>query len=235
MGLRVRVAAVVMSLGIAACGGLHTSELVLSSQCGGTLDLIPVNQYQGEVAAVSDREDAVVLIAGRCTGTVIAAGAGPIILTAGHCVELEEQPLLAFNVEAAPDGDPLVTTGTVIEKSTTPDYALIVPDELPAAIPTLLTLRPSDRLVAIQHARGAPKAVAEGTLSGECHGELYYLNLDTLVGSSGAGILNRDGHLVAVHSDGDCDEDGGGANRGSTAERIVKVSAYLVDADIADR
>lgn len=224
-----------MSLGVAACAELQTSVLVFSSQCGGTLDFTPVNQYQGEFATVPAREDAVVLINGSCTGTVIAAVAGPVVLTAGHCVGLGDESLLAFNIEDDADGDTLATNGTVIEQSTAPDYALIVLDQMPAVTPTLLTTRLSDRLAAIQHPRGGRKVVAEGTLSGECHGELYYLDLDTLVGSSGAGVLNRDGHLVAVHSDGDCDEEGGGANRGSTAERIVKVSEYLVDADIADR
>jgi hypothetical protein len=229
------VATVAMSLGVAACGELHTSQVVLGSQCGGMLDFTAINLYQGDIAAVAAREDAVVLINGGCTGTVIAAAAGPVVLTAGHCVGLGDQSLIAFNVEAQPDGDPLVTNGTVIEQSTAPDYALIELDAMPAVTPTLLTTRFSERLTSIQHPRGGPKVVAEGTLSGECHGELYYLDLDTLVGSSGAGVLNLDGHLLAVHSDGDCNEDGGGANRGSTAERIVQISDYLVDADIADR
>jgi hypothetical protein len=224
-----------MSLGIVACGELETSVVVSGSQCGSALDFVPVNQYQGELATVPAREDAVVLINGNCTGTVVAAAAGPVVLTAGHCVGLGDVSLLAFNVEEDADGDPLVTEGTVIEQSMAPDYALIELDQMPAVTPTLLGTRLGDRLAAIQHPRGARKVVAEGTPSGECHGELYYLDLDTLVGSSGAGVLNRDGHLVAVHSDGDCNEDGGGANRGPTVERIVKVSLYLEDGDIADR
>lgn len=235
MILRCPMAAAAMSLGIAACGGLQTGELVLGSQCGATLDLTPINRYQGEVAVAQDREDAVVLINGSCTGTLIAASAGPIVVTAGHCVGLGDVALLAFNVEAEPDGDPLVTNGTVIEQSDEPDYALIKLDKLPAVTPTLLTTRSSDVLVSIQHARGGPKTIAEGTLAGACHGVLYYLDLDTLVGSSGAGVLTRQGHLLAVHSDGNCAEDGGGANMGWTAERIVKASSYLQDTDIADR
>jgi ABC-type Fe3+-hydroxamate transport system substrate-binding protein len=233
MSLRVPLA--VMSIGITACAGLQTGELAQGSQCGESLDLIPVNQYQGEVLAVPDREDAVVLINGSCTGTLIAAAAGPVVLTAGHCVGLGDQTLLAFNVEANPDGDRLVTNGVVIERADEPDYALIDLDAIPAVTPTLLTTRTSDLLTSIQHPRGGPKAVAEGRAAGACHGVLYYTDLDTLVGSSGAGVLNRQGHLVAVHSDGNCAEDGGGANMGWTAQRIVQVSSYLEPGDIADR
>jgi len=48
-------------------------------------------------------------------------------------------------------------------------------------------------------------------------------------------VLNRQGYLVGVHTDGDCAVDGGGANRGWTAADIVEASPYLDSADIADR
>jgi V8-like Glu-specific endopeptidase len=63
-----------------------------------------------------------------------------------------------------------------------------------------------------------------------CNGLLYYVDLDTSVGSSGAGVLNRDGYLVGVHTDGDCVK--GGTNWGWTAVSIVEASPYLADADI---
>jgi len=209
--------------------------VILRSQCGPTLDLTPVNKYQGELVAVQDREEAVVLINGACTGTLIAASAGPVVITAGHCVGLGDRSLVAFNVEAEPDGDPLVTNGTVIEQADEPDYALIQLDALPAITPTLLTTRSSDLLAIIQHPRGGPKSVAEGSMLGECQGLAFYTDLDTLGGSSGAGVLNRQGHLLGVHTDGDCAEDGSGANKGWTAARIVEASAYLQDTDIGDR
>src|SRR3982751_3448374 len=56
------------------------------SQCGPTADFIPINSYQGDIADAQVREDAVVLINGDCTGTLIAAAAGPVVLTAGHFV-----------------------------------------------------------------------------------------------------------------------------------------------------
>ena len=47
------------------------------------------------------------------------------------------------------------------------------------------------------------------------------------MGSSGAGVLNRQGRLVAVHSDGNCATDGTGTNHGWTAAAIVRASGLL--------
>jgi hypothetical protein len=217
------------------CAAPQTAQRARPTQCGATLDFTPINQYHGDVASMQDREDAVVLINGNCTGTLIAAAAGAVVLTAGHCVELGERALLAFNVEADPDGDLLVTDGTVIEQASEPDYALIQLDHLPAATPTQLTSRPSDRLAIVQHPRGGPKVVAEGDYLADCNGEISYRDLDTLVGSSGAGVLTLDGYLYGVHTDGDCDTRGGGDNFGWSAAAIVDASAYLAPGDIADR
>lgn len=220
----------------AACGGEAPVGANASAlQCGPTLDFTPIQRYRGAVASVQEREGAVALINGNCTGTLVAAAAGPVVLTAGHCVSLGDRAVVAFNVEKQPDGDPLVTEGTVIEREAEPDYALVRLDALPDAAPTPLTSVPGDLLAVIQHPRGRPKVVAEGTFAGVCGGRLHYTNLDTLVGSSGAGVLNRQGYLVAVHSDGNCAADGSGTNHGWTAAAIVLASAHLQDVDIADR
>ena len=216
-----------------ACPPARTE--VSHAQCGASLDFTPINQYRGGLADAQLREDAVVLIGGSCTGTLIAATAGPVVLTAGHCVGLGDQALLAFNVEADPDGDPLVTNGTVIERADEPDYALLRLDRLPSATPTPLTTRSTERLAIIQHPRGGPKVIAEGEFFGECHGQIEYIDLDTLGGSSGAGVLNEHGFLYGVHNDGDCDTKGGGANAGWSAASIVAASAYLQDGDLGDR
>jgi hypothetical protein len=220
---------------VEVCAELSESRGIDRSKCGPTEDFTPINSYQGSLADAQLREDAVALINGMCTGTLIAAAAGPVVLTAGHCVGLNDQELIAFNYEDQADGDPLVTNGTVIEQSTEPDYALIQLDKLPAVTPTPLTSQPTDLLAVIQHPRGRRKVIAEGPLAGACNDLVYYADLDTLVGSSGAGVLNHQGYLLAVHSDGDCADDGSGTNRGWSAARIVAVSSYLTDGDIADR
>jgi hypothetical protein len=219
----------------ASCAEIGARRSSTPAQCGPTLDFTPINQYIGELVDVDQREDAVVLIDGRCTGTLIAASAGPVILTAGHCVGIGDRALVAFNVEVDPDGDTLVTEGTVIERTLDPDYALIQLDASPAVMPTPLTSKPSDLLAVIQHARGGPKVIAEGRYDGACGEVLFYSDLDTLVGSSGAGVLARSGYLLGVHSDGDCTTDSTGSNRGSTVAAIVEASAFLQPSDITDR
>jgi hypothetical protein len=206
------------------------------SQCGPTQDFTPVNEYAGALAEAQTREDAVALLGGSCTGTLIAAASGPVMLTAGHCANLGDRVVVAFNVEMNADGDPLVTEATVIERAEEPDYALLRLDQLPAATaPTPLTSAPSERLSIIQHPRGRPKVIAEGDFLGSCDRLVYYADLDTLVGSSGAGVLSQSGSLLGIHTDGDCTADGKGTNVGWTAESIVAASAYLQDIDIAAR
>lgn len=218
------------------CGDSQKPEVSSLWQCGPTLDFTPINSYEGEFAdVIQDREDAVVMIGGSCTGTLIEASVGPVVLTAGHCVGLGDRVLLVFNFEDSPDGEPLVTEGSVIEQSSEPDYALIQLDELPPVAPVLLTSGASERLAIIQHPRGRPKVIAEGSFLDSCNQLVYYTDLDTLGGSSGAGVLTRQGHLLGIHTDGDCDEKGRGANRGWTAAAIVEASPYLQSADIAER
>jgi hypothetical protein len=217
------------------CGSAKLPEVRSLWQCGPTLDFTPINSYQGEFADVQDREDAVALIDGRCTGTLIEASAGPVVITAGHCVGVGDRSLLVFNFEEEPDGEELIAEGTVIERSFAPDYALIQLDVLPAITPVLLTAQASERLAIIQHPRGRPKVIAEGRYLDSCNQLVFYADLDTLVGSSGAGVLNSQGHLLGIHTDGDCEENGRGSNRGWTAEVIVQASQYLQSADIAER
>lgn len=211
------------------------APLARPSQCGSTLDFTPINQYAGGFASAQLREDAVALLTVNCTGTLIDAAAGPVVLTAGHCGNLGDALQVAFNVEDAPDGDPLFTSGTVIERADEPDYALIALDQLPVVTPTPLTTRSSARLAVIQHPRGMPKVIAEGDFLAACEPLFIYGDLDTLEGSSGAGVLTSTGYLFGIHTDGNCDEHGGGANVGWTAAAIVDASAYLQPADLADR
>ena len=105
-----------------------------------------------------------------------------MVLTAGHCVGLGDRSLLVFNFEDNPDGETLITEGTVIEQSLEPDYALIQLDVLPTATPVLLTSQATERLAIIQHPRGYPKVIAEGSFLDSCNQLVYYTDLDTLVG-----------------------------------------------------
>ncbi|RYZ46821.1 MAG: serine protease [Myxococcaceae bacterium] len=235
-------------LGFTACGGSavpvvppvceepQVPEVGSLTQCGPLADFTPINRYQGAFAdVVQAREDAVVIIDGRCTGTLIQASAGPVVVTAGHCAAVGDRALVVFNFEDAPDGDPLITEGTVIEQALEPDYALIALDVLPDVTPVPLTARATERLAIIQHPRGRPKVIAEGGYLATCRQLVYYTDLDTLVGSSGAGVLTREGHLLGIHTDGDCYSTGQGSNRGWTSDALVEASPYLLPSDIVER
>ncbi len=196
-----------------------------------------INVYPGAGARAQQREEAVVLLGGACTGTLIAAAKGPVVLTAGHCYRgVGDVVLAAFNVEINPDGEQPIADATVIERSDSPDYALLTLSALPPQIaPTPLTTKTSERLAIIQHPRGRPKVIAEGDFLDSCDQLVYYVDLDTLVGSSGAGVLNEQGYLLGIHTDGTCDENGGGANLGWTVASIVEASAHLELSDLAER
>lgn len=244
------LAGTVLLLGLGACGKPVPADVLVCghpkthavrsqqdevhafAQCGPSLDFTPVNEYRGEFSDVLGAEDAVALIDGRCTGTLIQASAGPVLLTAGHCVGLDDRVLAVFNFEDAPDGEELVVEGTVFERSDAPDYALIRLDVRPQATPVPLTAHATDALAVIQHPRGQRKVVAEGRRAAACDGLVYYAELDTLVSSSGAGVLTAQGHLLGVHTDGDCDRLGRGTNYGWTAEAVVAASPYLQPEDL---
>jgi len=123
----------------------------------------------------------------------------------------------------------------VIERAAAPDYALIDLDALPAVTPTPLTTRPSARVAIIQHPRGRPKQIAVGDMRDACDARMIANDVDTDVGSSGAGVLTESGALLGVHTDGECAADGSGANLGWTAAAILAVSSYLQPADLVDR
>jgi hypothetical protein len=89
-------------------------------------------------------------------------------------------------------------------------------------------LRKSANLMVIQHPNGMPKQVAFGQkLNVSSSDKIFYSGLDTLVGSSGAGILNQDGDLIGVHSFGGCSPASDGANWGFSLVAISKISKVL--------
>ena len=203
------------------------------SRCGPTLDFQRINSYAGEFPRVQVREEAVVLVNGNCTGTLIESGTSlNLVLTAGHCVAANEDVLVAFNHEDCADGPTTTVTGRVLERSLAPDYALVTFDGKAGILPTPLSRLMTSELAIIQHPQGLPKVIAEGRFLQVQQGELRYVDLDTLVGGSGGGVLNTEGQLVGVHTNGDCGEQGG-YNAGWTAEEIVRVSPLLADSVFA--
>lgn len=216
---------------IVACGGtespLDASQSARGTQCGPQLDFVPINQYADSFGWTQAREEAVVLVNADCSGTYVRTVESDryVVLTAGHCVELGDRALVTFNFELDGDGPETESEGTVVERSMEPDYALIELLDDPGVEPTPMTTLASYVLTMIHHPLGGPKLVGEGKIAFRTEDQIHYADLDTLVGSSGAGVLNTSGQLVAVHTLGDCAETG--TNGGWTARSIVQTSAIL--------
>jgi V8-like Glu-specific endopeptidase len=83
--------------------------------------------------------------------------------------------------------------------------------------------RTTETLTIIQHPNGAPKKIAAGPFATIDDDYFLYRNLDTLGGSSGSGVYNASGHIVAVHTNGGCDSVG--TNRGLALNAIAKRNA----------
>lgn len=198
-------------------------------QCGPTLDFTEINAYRGALPHLEERENAVVLVQGACSGTWIESSEGErFVLTAGHCVRPSQHVLISFNHELCPDGLVGTREGQVVEHSAEPDYALIVIDaEIDFdVVPTPISTEITRALAIIQHPRGRTKVIAEGQFTEGRDGMIHYADLDTLVGGSGAGILNASGDLIGIHTGGDCSVDGG-TNYGWSIASIIEHSELL--------
>ena len=86
------------------------------------------------------------------------------------------------------------------------------------------TLASAKWVTVIQHPSGKPKKVEAGIELKTESPWIYYSDLDTFDGSSGAGVLDHRGNLVAVHVQGGCET---GANSGVTLNAIKLHSDVL--------
>jgi hypothetical protein len=82
-----------------------------------------------------------------------------------------------------------------------------------------------ERLALIQHPQGDPKKVEAGSAQQTVDSSIFYDNIDTHGGSSGSGVRDAEGDVVAVHTNGGCAPSGGGANRGVLLKSIANVSS----------
>jgi hypothetical protein len=113
------------------------------------------------------------------------------------------------------------------------DYALVeleiaegnsLPAKVHPAEINLSAVPDQEVLGLIQHPQGEPKKIEAGKLLRTSANELFYNDIDTWGGSSGAGIRNSTGQIVGVHTNGGCESD---ANRGVSLEAIAAVSDQL--------
>ena len=148
-----------------------------------------------------------------------------VLVTAGHCVGLGDEALVVFNFEDDADGPDSIVNGVVLERSDQPDYGLIALDADPEVAPVTLGSRLPGPLAVVQHPRGRPKVFATGAYSHRVGDRVFYADIDTEVGSSGAGVFNQAGRVVAIHAGGDCQVDG--TNWGYSAVSIARASEIL--------
>jgi V8-like Glu-specific endopeptidase len=95
---------------------------------------------------------------------------------------------------------------------------------------TEVSLQNADMLTIIQHPNGDPKRIAAGQHLGlDTTGtKIYYSDVDTMEGSSGAAVLDRSGRIIGVHTSGGCDKPAANLlNSGVTLKALSEVSDLL--------
>lgn len=79
-------------------------------------------------------------------------------------------------------------------------------------------------IAVVQHPGGDFKKIATGNLRNTDGPRMFYSNLSTSGGSSGAGIVNKQGKLVGIHSEGGCGNPKlGNANRGWSVSTVKTI------------
>lgn len=223
-----------------------TEDSYAESICGANIDWTPVESYSGnkwpDKSYVSTNESPVGRLkfyapqgTGSCSGTMVAPD---LFLTAGHCVEPEFEFLqVEMNYQDTNDGTARdIEWFNVIEvvedEYAGLDYAILRVQGDPGyrfgmTTPVARSLESGSRLAIIQHPAGIRKVIDAGTVSYSRGNILYYGDIDTSGGSSGSGILDDQGNLVAVHAFGGCNTRG--ANAGTLIRDIAQVSPVLND------
>ena len=108
-----------------------------------------------------------------------------------------------------------------------PDGSGTLPGALFAPATTLTrNLVDMERVAILQHPHGQPKKIDAGTVLDVVGPDVYYNDIDTNSGASGAGVRDASGAVVAVHTFGGCTRTSG-ANRGVPNSAIAAVSNIL--------
>jgi len=81
-------------------------------------------------------------------------------------------------------------------------------------------------LTMIQHPAGDPKKIEAGPKNNVMGSSITYSDLDTRGGSSGSGVLDSNGRIIAVHTHGGC-RASGGTNGGVTLNSVARNSAII--------
>lgn len=223
------------------------SDVEQHTICGPTDDSQWVNDYNGNLGVTTtfvanNKASKGALASGSgassgkyCSGTLISANT---FLTAGHCVDSSSVGEYAvFNYERARGSSTLLTQApfridAVLEDGVGGvDYAILRLAGTPGntwGIATVASADPATGAGAtiIGHPQGLPKKIESGTVSGLSGNQIRYGNIDTLGGNSGSGVIDSQGRVIGVHTNGGCTSSGG-YNFGMRISRIRAVSSIL--------
>ena len=228
-------------------GQYKVNHSPVESICGKS-DLQHVSEYDGSrgqpVEFVSKYEQAVGALAyGKadatsskyCTGTLISED---LFLTASHCVESGVTSEFAvFNFQKQRGTSDLAAQEhfkvlKIVEQSLNDlDYAIIRIDGKPGLKYGFTKIRPTaiedgNVITIIQHPSGRPKMLDVGHKLTEEESYMRYDDLDTEPGSSGSAVIDQDGFIVGVHTNGGCSPSAG-SNAGVLMTEIVKASPVI--------
>jgi Trypsin-like peptidase domain len=188
--------------------------------------------------------DDLFLTAGHCLDSADTAGfrlpreKGGVLLDAPEVArELEVQ--FRFETPAQTDAPSYGNTAEVVRLEeyslAGPDYAILRLEGHPGVDHGVARLSPRETppgepIALLQHPRAQPMKIGAGPVAGLSVSRISYDTIDTLDGSSGAGILDGvTGKLVGVHTNGGCSADGSGENFGATIGALAAVSKTIRD------
>jgi len=172
-----------------------------------------------------------------CSGTLIT---NDLFLTASHCIDQNTvNRYVAFNYQLDTQNNlrtidyykiiEIVEQGYIDDV----DYAIIRLEDNPGATYgfTQLSNRAlvaGEELTIIQHPDGRPKEIEAGPFKRSFDKWMQYSDLDTEGGSSGSGVLDSNGMIVGVHTNGGCDAySSDGANHGMNMNTIENFSTTI--------
>ncbi|HET7543417.1 MAG TPA: trypsin-like peptidase domain-containing protein [Polyangiaceae bacterium] len=115
------------------------------------------------------------------------------------------------------------------------DYAILRLSDHPGLRNGVTRISPSDArpgstIAILQHPAALPMKVGAGPVAHVQDSKIFYDAIDTLGGSSGAGILEAStGKLVGIHTNGGCTRSGDGENFGVTIAALIAASPMIRD------
>ncbi len=189
------------------------------TQCGGTWDAQPVEQYAGAAGATEPFVDYHESRVGYhvnvgCSGTLIS---DDLFLSAGHC-GYQLGDTVRFDYQVSPAGAPRAprdfTVAQVVEQefNASWDYSIVRLNGSPGreyGHANLAAVDPpaNSRVTVIGHPSGRAKEIHAGPVvdyASPIGAAWFRYQVDTEPGNSGSGILDAQGRLVGVHTNGGC-------------------------------